>query len=439
MVAVLEQVGERRVERHLAELEPRLVGLEPADGADELDDSRGATAALEEAQRLLDVRTAQRVPAAADADERLLRRGEVGELLLAEDDVAEGELPVEGRECGRREQSARTRAEAAARRRQVDLEPAGRSKPGARQQHRDAARLEQRHRLAQEQLYLVGVELRLGGGGFVEANPVLGEQRLDLGQLPGQVAARVARAEEREDLVALLVEERRGQAQGRVVLGVQPELEHEGRPALVQVQAELPRRRGAPAEAVVEPAGQPPVQRRVAGVARQLRVGGAEPVEEELERGGTAVAQRGAEADASGLEAVARDLVDEDGVEVAHGLVAVAAERGGAGQGQRRGDPLERRLDALVERGAPERIPGAAVVLQVRVDEALGDGAVCELDDCEDRQRARARVLGRRLGQPDQLVDAEVAGSRNRPVRIAGEEGRGRVLLPDQFEHDLTG
>ena len=152
--------------------------------------------------------------------------------------------------------------DAAARRGQVDAELARRPEPGSGQQHRDAARLEQRHRLAQEELDLVAVELHLGGLGFVEADAVLGEQRLDLGQLPGEVAARVARAEEREDLVALLVQERGGQPESRVVLGVQPQLEHERRPALVQVEAELPRSRGATAEAVVEPAGEPPVERR---------------------------------------------------------------------------------------------------------------------------------------------------------------------------------
>ena len=45
----------------------------------------------------------------------------------------------------------------------------------------------------------------------------LGEQRLDLRQLPGEVAARVAGAEEPEDVVALLLEQRGGQAERRVV------------------------------------------------------------------------------------------------------------------------------------------------------------------------------------------------------------------------------
>ena len=132
------------------------------------------------------------------------------------------------------------------------------------------------------------------GVASVEADAVLGEQRLDLGQLAGQVAVRVARAQEREDLVALLVQQPGGQPEGRIVLGVQPQLEHQRRPALVQVEAELPRRRGAAAEAVVEPAGEPAVERRVARVARQLRVGRAEPVEEELDArsGGRSAARR---------------------------------------------------------------------------------------------------------------------------------------------------
>ena len=156
------------------------------------------------------------------------------------------------------------------------------------------------------------------------------------------------------------------------------------------MEAELPRRRGAAAEAVVDPAGEPPLERRVAGVARQLGLGGGEPVEEELERGRAAVPQRGAEPDAAGAQAVARDLVDEDGVEVVDGRVAVAVEGvGGAGR-ERRGDLVERRLHALVERRAPERVPGAVAVVEVRVDEPLGDRAVRELDDREDR-RVRCR------------------------------------------------
>src|SRR5688572_18132979 len=113
------------------------------------------------------------------------------------------------------------------------------------------------------------------------------------------------------------------------------------------MEAELPRRRRAAAEAVVEPAGEPPVERGVPRVTRQLRVGSAEPVEEELECRRAAVPERGAEADAPRSQPVARDLVDEDGVEVADGRVAVAVERGGGGLGKGGRDLVERRLHAF--------------------------------------------------------------------------------------------
>ena len=90
--------------------------------------------------------------------------------------------------------------------------------------------------------------------------------------------------------------ERRGQAERRVVLGLQPQLEHELRPApdspLVEVQAQLPRGRRAAcerADAVVHPARQLPLQRRdspeCGGRSDSAAV---EPFEEELERGRTA-------------------------------------------------------------------------------------------------------------------------------------------------------
>ena len=78
-------------------------------------------------------------------------------------------------------------------------------------------------------------------------------------------------------------------------------------------------------------------------------------------------------------------------------------------------------------------------MLEVRVDEALGDGAVRELDDGHRSRCAPAGFRRRRLGEPEQTADVEAPGVRDRPVGGAGEEGRGRVLLPDQFEHDLAG
>ena len=160
-LAVPEQLRERPIERHLAELEPRLVGLEAGDGADELDDPGARAAALEEAQRSLDVGLAERVPAAGDPDERLLRGGELGKLLVRERDVADREPPVEARERRRREQPTRAVA-ASARGAQVDAQAARLAQPGGGEQDGDAALLEPRPRLAQERPDLGRLELDLG-------------------------------------------------------------------------------------------------------------------------------------------------------------------------------------------------------------------------------------------------------------------------------------
>jgi hypothetical protein len=87
------------------------------------------------------------------------------------------------------------------------------------------------------------------------------------------------------------------------------------------------------AEAGADPARQPPVERRVAGVAWQHRVGGGEPFEEQVERRRTSRPHRVREADAVRAQAIARDLVDEHGVQVVHRGVPVAAERVGGDSG----------------------------------------------------------------------------------------------------------
>ena len=117
----------------------------------------------------------------------------------------------------------------------------------AGQQHRDVALLEPRHRLAEEEPHLLLAELRLGRLGRVELDPDVGEHRLELAQLPDQVAARVAGAQEREDVVVAVPEQRRGQAERRIVARLQPQLEHEPRlvpgpdgGALVEMEAEPP-------------------------------------------------------------------------------------------------------------------------------------------------------------------------------------------------------
>ncbi len=79
-VATLGRVREERlqpvVEPHLAELDPRLVRLDARHGANELHDARAAAASLQEAEGALDLAGPERVPLAAQPDERLLRGGE---------------------------------------------------------------------------------------------------------------------------------------------------------------------------------------------------------------------------------------------------------------------------------------------------------------------------------------------------------------------------
>ena len=369
------------------------------------------------------------MPAPADLHERLAPRRELRELLLGEVDVADREPPVERRERRGRQETARELA--TARRGQVDLQAARRVQPRGRQQDRDAALLEPRHRLAQERAHVVVLELHLRRLGGVEPDAELREQRLDLGELEDQIAARIARAQEREDVVAALPQEQCGKPERRIVFRLQPQLEHERRRAvvvrpLVEAQAERPRRRDDVSQAVVHPAGKPPVERRVPRGGRQQRVGRGEPVDEELERGRAAEPRRDVEADAFVDEPVARDLVDDDRVEVVDGGVPVAVERAGADRRQRGRDLRERRLHALVERGAPEREPELAALVEVGVDEPLGHREPRELDDREHRTRAPAQLdaaggaLASAISSPTSIVRTATSGPTSGRSTTAG-------------------
>jgi hypothetical protein len=88
--------------------------------------------------------------------------------------------------------------------------------------------------------------------------------------------------------------------------------------------------------------------------------------------------------------------------------------------------------------------------------EALGDRTACELDDGEGAGRARTLLesVRRRVREADELRNAEPpcrevglegearvgrqadveAAGRQAPVRVADEEERRRVLLPDELE-----
>src|SRR5205085_1256582 len=100
------------------------------------------------------------------------------------------------------------------------------------------------HCLAQEEPGGVHVELRLARFRAVERDAVLGQERLELRELAHEVLARIARAQERENVFSVLPDERGRQAERGVVLGLKPELQHELRLAavvsLVEMEAELP-------------------------------------------------------------------------------------------------------------------------------------------------------------------------------------------------------
>ena len=132
-----------------------------------------------------------------------------------------------------------------------------------------------------------------------------------------------------------------------------------------------------------------------------------------------------AQPDARGPQAVARDLVDDDRIEVVHGRVAVAVERGGGRLGgSAAAISSSVACTLVVERRAPERVPGAVAVVEVRVDEALGDGAVRELDDREDRRAlppasAGAVSASRITSRTSRLRAAESDPSESRVKRDA--------------------
>ena len=194
----------------------------------------------------------------------------------------------------------------------------------------------------------------------------------------------------------------------------------------------------------------------------QHRIGSREPLEEVVEGCGTHLLHGAREPHAVRTQPVPRDLVDEHRIEVVNRGIPIAVERIGRDGGERRGDLRERRLHALVERRAPERMPPAAPVVEIRVDEAFDDRALRQLDESEDRPcaSARRRLARRRVGQANQLLDVEAAGrkavtgqrelrdrrlpepelaSRQRAIGVANEEDRRRILLPDDLQRRVHG
>ena len=280
-----------------------------------------------------------------------------------------------------------------------------RSRVGARShaagsETRHVELLQLRQQVAQEVGHRLGVELDRERLLLAERDPLRRKQRAQLGEVALEIAERIAGAHERERLIARLPEQRHRQAHRRVVVGVQPQLERQ-RPvrALVELQAEPPRRLLHLGKPAVDPARQPPLERRVTRVGRQLRVGRRQPGQERVDRGAPSDPRGVAELHTGGDEPVARDLVDELRVQVGDGRLAVVVESLGAHERQRRGDLGERALDVIVERRAPEGVPALAAARQLRMHHPLGDRAVGELDEREAGRarcrRARARAATR--------------------------------------------
>ena len=462
-------VGERRVERDLAELEPRLVGLEPRDGADEIDDPGARAAALEEAQRPLDVRAAERMPLAGDPDERLLRCGELGELVVGE------------RRRRRPRAASRTAASSVGERSPLErragwlvavrltLDPGWRDATQAagsstgtprssssgiasRRKRRTVSGVElpprpaRRRRTRCPRSASSGVHLgRAGGSG------------------PGAGRRRAGRRRRRR---------RRSTSSdaGRPSVGSSSACSHSSSDErrrsspLVEVQAEPPRRRRAPRRARRRPSpaasARAPSSRRARGSTGSAR---GEPFEEVVERGRA---------------------------NLLHGLAEPHARRRAGGpsrSGRRARDTGRATVASRSPSNASAQTAGSAAAISVsvactlsssvapqnachqpppwsrsRMDEALGDRALRQLDEREDRVRAAAcRRLGRRsVCQANQLRDVEPSGRkavaaqrelrdgglperelarRQRAVGVANEEDRRRILLPDDLQRRVHG
>ena len=227
------------------------------------------------------------MPAPAEADQRLLRGRELGELLVRQLDIADREPPVERRDRIARQEPARRHRSAG--RHQVDAHPARGRDPCARQVDGHRELLETRNRAREQGTHLVVVQLdgpgaprrapgcprRRGSGG--SSRDVGGSPRA--GRPPGgrRTPPRRRRAEAR----------RAARASGRRPPGARAR----GRPAtgrvvvqLVEPQPDVPRRTRAAVEPAVDPRAQAPLERRVAGVRRQGRVVRVERREEPLGR-----------------------------------------------------------------------------------------------------------------------------------------------------------
>ena len=186
---------------------------------------RAGPLALEELQRGLDLAIVEFHPLAADADERDLERGELGQFRGGQHLVADGQVVPELHQVREAERGLPADGEDAAERRPGgQLQPEPRLARPVRQEHAEPRAGQQRALVAQEPQRARGVQRDLGGRR-------LGQCLLERGEQPGR------RAEARQEfLVRVGVTAQpadalpgpdigRGQHQARILRGLERELD----------------------------------------------------------------------------------------------------------------------------------------------------------------------------------------------------------------------
>ena len=281
-----EELVEAVVERTSPSSTPASSVSSPADGADEVDDAGGAAAAVQEPERALDLRSREaRATCPRSRISGSFAAASSRSSSSRELDVADREPPVEGRDRVPRQEPAGGRRRAG--RDEVDADAARRRDPLAREPHR--ARRAPRAAAwprAEERAHLVGVEPPATGGSPSRTMPASARTGLDRREpaVEGAAAGR-SRAGSANTSSAPSV---RSDA-GRARVGSSAASSHSssttggasappaGLPALVEAQPEVPRRARPTGEAAVDPGGEAPLERRVAGAGRQLRPRAARP------------------------------------------------------------------------------------------------------------------------------------------------------------------
>ena len=227
LARVGEQLVERGVEPHLAELDAHLVGLEPGRGARELDHADRPLPALEEPQGALDLggpsvchRPRRRTSGSFAAASSASSWGVSSTSPIASRQVENDAIASAGEDAARRASGG-----SATRLTLMRLAVATHA-PG--QAHRDAELLQPWEPLAHESAHLRVVELdgarRITAK--LDANAL--EDGCDQLQPELERAPRIALAQEREHLVAPVAQQARGERERGVVGRLEPQLEDDG-------------------------------------------------------------------------------------------------------------------------------------------------------------------------------------------------------------------